>query len=244
MPIAKELSANGVNYHRFSYEIGDANLRPEVAYNLDVLAEIRQKKWVVEISPYLSYFSNYIYLNPSYEYDRLYGNGNQKFYYTQCRVLRFGGELHAHYMLLRWLQTGMIGEYVYAQQLSGDKKGFTLPFSPPASALLSIKAIKNRYRKFENLYAQIDYQIVATQNHIVPPEEVTPGYRRTDVYIGATINAKKQPIVVSIQFRNLFNVKYYNHTSYYRLMKIPEPGRNLILNVSIPIVKPLKKEVL
>ncbi len=244
MPIAKELAANGVNYHRFSYEVGNPQLRPEVAYTLDMVTNIRQKTWVVELTPYVSYFSNYIYLNPSYEYDRLYGNGNQKFYYSQCRVLRYGGELHAHYMLFAWMQLGMIGEYVFAEQISGEKKGFTLPFLPPAAALFSVKTTKNSYRSLENLYAQIDYQIVSRQNHIVPPEEPTPGYKRTDVFLGASINAKKQPFIVSIQVRNLFNVKYYNHTSYYRLMKIPEAGRNFVVNVNIPIVKPLKKEAL
>jgi len=35
MPIAKELAASGVNYHRFSYEVGNADLSPEISYQLD-----------------------------------------------------------------------------------------------------------------------------------------------------------------------------------------------------------------
>src|SRR5690606_27295664 len=36
IPIAKELGANGVNYHYFSYERGDVDLKPEQSYQTDI----------------------------------------------------------------------------------------------------------------------------------------------------------------------------------------------------------------
>lgn len=242
MPIAKELAANGVNYHRFSYEVGDADLSPKIAYQLDAGIEYRSLKLAIGTSPFLNYFSNYIYLNPSAEHDLLYGNGNQVFYYTQSRVLRYGAELHAHYELFRFLQLGLIGEYVYSEQLSGEKKGYTLPFSPPASGIFNIKFQSHKLKFADYAYFSLDYRITAPQNDIVPPEETTEGYQVINLGFGCDIHLKAQKLSLSMQLQNLFNRKYFNHTSYYRLINVPEPGRSFILNISLPFSGELKQE--
>lgn len=234
MPIAKELAANGVNYHRFRYEIGDSNLSPEESYQFDASLEYHTNKLVIGASPFVNHFSNYIYLNPTSEHDRLYGNGNQKHYYTESEVLRYGGEVHAYYELLKNIQLGIIGEYIYSEQLSGEKKGFTLPFSPPASAIFSIKYNRSKLEFIENAYLSFDYRLTASQNKVVPPEEPTDGYQLVNLGFGGDILMGKQKVKISMQVKNLLHTKYFNHTSFYRLINVPEPGRNFILNVSIP----------
>jgi iron complex outermembrane receptor protein len=241
-PIAKELSANGVNYHRFSYEIGNPDLNPEISYQLDAGVETSLKSFALGITPFVNYFSNYIYLNPGMEHDRLYGNGNQVFRYTEARVFRYGGEVHFHYQPIKSIRLGAIGEYVYSEQLSGEKKGFTLPFSPPPSALLNVKYQKSEMKFLKNMYFSVDYVITAAQNNIVPPEEKTPGYQLVNLNYGGELNLKKQKLKISMQIRNLFNTKYFNHTSYYRLINVPEPGRNFILNISIPFSTRLMRQ--
>jgi iron complex outermembrane recepter protein len=234
MPIAKELAANGVNYHHFSYEVGNSDLSPEISYQLDAGLEYSAAKFVVGITPFLNYFPNYIYLNPTSEHDRLYGNGNQVFYYTQSKVLRYGAELHTHYELFRFLQLGIIGEYVYSEQLSGEKKGFTLPFSPPPSGIFNFKFKKQKIKIIDNAYISFDYRVTAPQDNIVPPEEKTNGYQVINIGAGGEINLNTQKVNLSIQVKNLLNSKYFNHTSYYRLINVPEPGRSFIINFSIP----------
>ncbi len=234
MPIAKELAANGVNYHHFSYEVGNPDLDAEVSYQLDAGIEYHSAKFAVGTTPFVNYFPNYIYLNPTSEHDRLYGNGNQVYRYTQSRLFRFGGEVHAHYQLTKALQFGIMGEYVYAEQLSGEKKGFTLPFSPPASALINLKYRKEKLAFFSNAYASVDYRLTAAQNRIVPPEETTDGYQSVNLGTGGNLKFGSLDVEISMQVQNLFNQKYFNHTSYYRLINIPEAGRNFVLNVSIP----------
>jgi len=240
MPIAKELAANGVNYHRFSYEVGDPDLSPEVSYQLDLGAEYNSADFAVGISPFLNYFPNYIYLNPTSEHDRLYGNGNQVFFYTQSKVMRFGGEIHSHYKLLKPLLIGVIGEYLYSEQLSGEKEGFTLPFSPPASLLFNLKYSPENTGKVKNPYLSVDYKLVASQNRIVPPEEKTEGYQLVNMSLGGEVSVGNESIAVAFQVQNVFNQKYFNHTSYYRLINVPEAGRNFVLNVSIPFSKNIK----
>jgi iron complex outermembrane receptor protein len=129
---------------------------------------------------------------------------------------------------------GLIGEYIYSQQLSGDKKGFSIPFSPPASLLLNLKFTRDRLWNFYEPYALMDFRFVASQDRIVPPEDPTPGYHVIHLGIGSTIRFKKQAFSFAIQVQNLLNGKYFDHTSYYRLINIPEPGRSVVLNISVP----------
>ncbi len=242
MPIAKELAANGVNYHHFRYEVGSRDLSPEISWQLDAGIEYNSRRFAIGATPFVNYFSNYIYLNPTAEHDRLYGNGNQVFYYTQSEVFRYGGEVHAHYELLKNLKMGMIGEYVYSEQLSGEKKGFTLPYSPPSSVVFNLKYQKRKARIADNAYITLDYRITAAQNDIVPPEEPTDGYQVVNLGLGGDVKLSNRKVNISLQVQNLLNNKYFNHTSYYRLINVPEPGRNFIVNVSIPFSGKIKQE--
>lgn len=234
VPIAKELAANGVNYHHFSFEKGDPDLSPEVSYQLDAGLEWHTRKFAVEISPFVNYFSNYIYLNPGFEHDRLYGNGNQVFRYSETSVLRHGGELHSHLEITRNIQLGVILDYVHSVQLTGDKKGFTLPFSPPHSGVINLKFSKNRFYGVRDPYLSADLMGLMDQNNIVPPEKTTPGHAVIHLTTGGKVTIWNQEISLTVGIRNLLNHKYFNHSSYYRLINVPEPGRNVHINLYFP----------
>jgi iron complex outermembrane receptor protein len=234
MPIAKELAANGVNYHYFSYERGNPALSAEQSYQLDLSLGWTAPRWSVQLSPFYNYFPNYIYLNPTAEHDYFYGAGNQVFQYAQSRVQRYGTELQLKYRLFETLSTEVLGEYLYAKQLSGDKEGYTLPFSPPASALFNLTWSPKLKGRWQDSYLSVDYRVTAAQNNIVPPEKKTPGYRVINLQAGSKINLYGQPIMISLQAQNLLNTRYLNHTSFYRLIELPEAGRNIILSLKVP----------
>jgi iron complex outermembrane receptor protein len=234
MPIAKELGANGVNYHYFSYERGDATLSPEQSYQADLSLGWKDHRWSVQVSPFYNYFPNYIYLNPTAQHAPGPGAGYQLFQYAQSRVLRYGGELQLKYKLLKTLSTELLAEYLYAEQLSGDKEGYTLPFSPPPSALLNLTWSPRLGNSTQNTYLSVDFRITSTQNNIVPPEKKTPGYNVINVQAGTQIRLYNQPVMVSLQAQNLLNTRYLNHTSFYRLIELPEAGRNIVLSFKVP----------
>lgn len=234
MPIAKELSANGVNYHYFSYEKGNPNLSPEVSYQADIGLKFRTDNWSINLSPFYNYFPNYIYLNPTANHDFDYGAGNQVFEYAQSRVRRYGAELQFTATLLKGLTTEFLGEYLNSIQLSGQKKGYTLPFSPPQSLLLNLTYSSN-LSKLKDAYFSLDYRIIAAQNNIVPPERKTGGYQIFNLQAGAKLNLAGRILGFNFQAQNLFNTRYLNHTSFYRLISLPEAERNLILSLNIPL---------
>src|SRR5690606_31363321 len=112
---AKELAANGVNYHYFSYERGDSELSPEQSYQADATLSWDTERWSVQVSPFFNYFPNYIYLNPTATFDYHYGAGNQVFQYAQSRVMRYGGEAEVTYRFSQQLEVSFLGEYLYAE---------------------------------------------------------------------------------------------------------------------------------
>ena len=244
MPIPKELAVNGVNYHYFIYEKGDPGLSPEVSYQLDAGVAWQIPTFAIEVNPFVNYFPNYIYLNPTFRHDYTYGAGNQIYQYTQCEVFRFGGELHMHYKPLRFIMTGLIAEYVYSRQLSGDKKGFTLPFSPPTSFIVNLKYLPGFRKILNNTYVSLDVQLTAAQNQVVPPEMKTPGYISVNVSMGTDLLIGNQPVSFTVHILNLFNSTYYNHASFYRILDIPEPGRNISLNLFIPFTNTKKNTLI
>ncbi|MCR4583363.1 MAG: TonB-dependent receptor, partial [Prevotella sp.] len=150
VPIPKELGADGINYHIFRYERGNTQLDPEESYQLDATIGWNNDWLEVQVEPYLNYFPNYIYLNPTAQYVE----GLQLYHYTQARVLRYGleGQLTCH--LDQHWEAHLQGEYLYARQQSGEKKGYTLPFSTPWSADAGVKYVfDHRGKGFVSLTA-------------------------------------------------------------------------------------------
>lgn len=228
MPLAKELAANGVNYHYFRYEKGNSALSPERSIQLDAGVFRKTEKLEVEFTPFYNYFPNYIYLNPTAGHDYLYGAGNQVFEYQQSRVMRYGAEALVRYHITnRW--TGELsGDYLYNRQLSGSKSGFNLPFSPPPSGSASLT-----WRPGVT-YISLHVKHALKQYRIVPPEKVTPAYTLVGISAGTEFPAGKQKWSLHLQVNNLLNTRYLNHTSFYRLIDLPETGRNITLNLRVP----------
>jgi iron complex outermembrane receptor protein len=235
MPIAKELAANGKDYHMFRYAIGDENLHSEISYQIDWSASWYHPLWALQISPFFNYFTNYIYLNPTPDFYNQGGLNYQIFEYVESEVMRFGGELHAHYNIMNKLKLGAIIEYLYAEQMAGPKKGFGLPFAPPPAMIYNLKYVRDFGKSFRQIYFSLDYQYTFKQDQIVPPETVTDAYQIIHFSMGGDIYWGSQKLELSLQIRNILDTKYYNHTSYYKLIDLPEAGRNFVINLKIPI---------
>ena len=226
VPIPKELGADGVNYHIFRYERGNASLNPEESYQLDLGIHWDNDVVCVQVDPYVNYFPNYIYLNPTAQYVE----GLQLYHYTQARVLRYGVEAQATWLIDRHWEAELKGEYLYAEQLSGQKKGYTLPFSIPWSL---DAGVKYSFQWHGNTFVGLNTHIVGAQYNIVPPEKPTDGHWTLNLSAGKQIPLRSCKLNMAIHADNLLNRRYYDHTSYYRLIDVPEPGRNFSLMVGL-----------
>jgi len=217
IPIPKELGADGINYHIFRYERGNADLDPEESYQLDLGITFESDRLSMQVDPYVNYFPNYIYLNPT----ATYVEGLQLYHYSQTEVFRWGIEAQMTLYLSAHWETELSADYLYARQLSGPKKGYTLPFSTPWSAQTEL-----RYT-FNGGFIGLNAHMVGDRNEIVPPEKTTPGHWTLNLQAGKQFKTGNYTVKVLLHADNLLNVRYYDHTSYYRLIDVPEPGRNM-----------------
>jgi len=232
MPLANELASDGVNYHMYRYEKGNLDLDPEVSYQLDLSVDHKAKSFRVGVSPFVNIFQNYIYLNPTPNYYETL----QIYEYTQAEVFRIGGEFNASTTISKNVQLDASVEYVYSRQNSGAKEGFTLPFAPPLSGLISAKYQLKKLLFFNKPQFIADYRITAAQEEIVPPEEKTDGFQVLNMSFLSQIDVFKNnlPLEMRVKLNNVFDTKYFNHTSFYRLIDVPEPGRNISISFTIP----------
>ena len=224
MPIPKELGADGINYHIFRYERGNQQLDPEESYQIDATVLWATDELSVQVEPYLNYFPNYIYLNPTSDYVE----GLQLYNYTQAEVLRWGFEMEATWRIDSHWTCDLKGEYLWARQQSGQKKGYTLPFSTPWSADADAK-----YSFAGEGYVGLNVHVVGRQNEVVPPEKPTDGYFTLNASCGKHFTLGRTKLHASLAANNLLDRRYYDHTSYYRLIDVPEPGRNFSLMVGM-----------
>lgn len=225
MPLPNELASDGVNYHMYRYEQGNLNLDPEESYQLDIDIDHTTKDFSIGVSPFVNFFENFIYLNPTSNYYETL----QIYEYTQNKVFRAGGEVRASTSAIPNVQLDASAEYVYSKQTSGPKEGFTIPFSPPLSGFFSASYTFKNLSFMNQPQLIADYRITAVQDDIVPPEEQTEGYQVLNMALLTQIDVFKtqKPLEIKFKLNNVFNTKYYDHTSFYRLIDVPEAGRNI-----------------
>ena len=51
---------------------------------------------------------------------------------------------------------------------------------------------------------------------------------------GVRLFEQLPPAQIRVKLNNVFHTEYYDHTSFYRLIDVPEAGRNLSVSLTIP----------
>jgi len=228
LPGANELAANGVHHGTFRHEQGDANLKSEQGWQMDASYNLRYNGFSISVSPFVSWFSNYIFLRPTGEWSVL-PHAGQIYRYTGAEVLFAGTEATIDIHFLRSFNYRISGEYVYTYNCD---EHIPLSFSPP----FSMRNTLTWQRKQVVLYAE--WQSIARQNRVDRNEDRTPGANL--FHLGGSLNIPirgNQAIEITLTARNIFNTRYYNHLSFYRKVEIPEPGHNFQLLIKIPFKK-------
>lgn len=238
LPTAIELGANGIHHGSFRHERGDPDLNPEKGYVMDFKLNYSDNSFKASLSPYVYYFDNYIFLNPSGIFSVLPHSG-QTYQYTQSEAFLTGIEMEIEKTFFEKLRTQAVFEYLYNRQVTSSRsRNYPLPFSPPVNGF-----VEAGYLSLENSSTFNETEIFANtsfaleQNRIAQTEQITPGYIIFGAGIRTGITAGKFKANLNFQLSNIFNTKYFNHTNFYRALEIPEMGRNIQLMIRVPINK-------
>lgn len=227
LPAANELASNGVHHGTFRHESGDPALNSEIGYQLDLSYTYETSRFYFSVNPFVSWFSNYIFLEPTGEWSIL-PHAGQIYQYKQAEALIGGGELSVNYEFMDDVTIESAIEYVYLQN---QTDGYPLPFSPPPSVLNGLIWHLHKEKKPAYAHFKLEHRYTMQQNRIARNEITTPAHHVFDFSLTTAYAFKKSKIEANFQIQNLFDTKHYNHLSYYRKLNIPEMGRNFQLTI-------------
>ena len=236
VPYPAETVSNGIHHGTFRHEVGTPDLDSEIGYQLDIGTNWNYDNFKGNLSVYFNYFENYIYLGPTFpaRFSQLPEAG-QIFQYRQDDAIYTGFELQWEWDLSTKLNMNQAIDFV--QSYNPETK-LALPFTPQPSVRTDMS-----YSPFRNNWIEDSYIEVGHQYHFAAiggwrvdrSEQETPSYQLWDIGIGTTFLFGKQDINVKCQLQNVFNTRYLAHLSRYRLINVPEQGRNVVLTIKVPV---------
>lgn len=223
IPLINELLSNGVHHGNFRHEMGDSSLKPERGLMLDWVLDYHTTQAHLSLTPFLSWFDNYIYLHPSGKFSPLPEAG-QIYLYKNTPALFTGAELQFDYKFSKVFQASQNIEYVWNKNLE-NKQG--LPFTPPFSARteLNISLDTKSADKVTKQFTLVGHYFAA-QHRVDINEPPTPGYYLVHAMANVSFPFSSKRLSVFINIQNLLNKRYLNNMSRYRLLNLPEQGIN------------------
>ncbi len=232
VPYPNETSSDGVHHGNFRHELGTPDLRSEHGYQADASIDWNLPRFRGNLAGYFNFFQDFIYLNPTGRFVFRQDAG-QTYQYVQNDAIYTGFELEWEYRLSQRFTLRNNVEYVYNINLDNRRP---LPFTPPPSVLAEFTYQLPRIAILQALELAVSnhYFFAKTENTIAQFEEETPAYNLIDLSLSFELAAWNPNARFSIQVQNLFDLRYLNHLSRYRIINVPEQGRNVVFSVKIP----------
>jgi iron complex outermembrane receptor protein len=228
IPVAAELVSNGIHHGTFRHEIGTPDLDNEVGYQLDLGVSYSLENLFWRVTPFFNYFENFLFLRPSGSFSPLPDAG-QIYRYTQAEAIHTGAEVYVEYHPVKAVHLSSALEYIYNVNL---ETSLPLPFTPPLSNFFSVE-YEFSQKKLEGLRIGADYRWTAAQNRTDRNEPATPGFNLFHAHVTHTITLGSLDLGLGLRVQNIFNTAYLQHLSRYRILNLPEQGRNIILSVNL-----------
>lgn len=221
-PNIAELASNGVHHGTFRHEQGQVGVNPELAWQLDLLIEHQHETWVMRLSPFFYYFENFIFLRPTALFSLLPEAG-QLYQYQQAPVIQGGAELFFDWHPWRELHISNASEFLMNQNLNTQ---LALPFSPPWNNRLKINWEQEHWQIGANWLWVLD------QDRTDRNEDATPGYHLFGMEASYELSLGRHQLRLNVALQNVFDEFYLRHLSRYRILNLPEQGRNLLIGLS------------
>lgn len=231
MPTPIELSTNGIHHGNFRHEVGNPNLQPERSYQADLNYTYSRKDFLIGVSPFWGYFDGYIYLAPTGRFSTLPGS-SMVWEYRQNNAVFTGSELKVEWVIVPQVTISLAGEYLYNFNL--DTR-LPLPLTPPLSLLTGMTyQMPVNLGVIRGLHAYVEYRQTSSQRRTDRNERATDGYQLLEAGLGWEVYFGRQSLKFQLSGQNLTNEYYFNHLSRYRLINLPEQGRNVSIHLKIP----------
>lgn len=225
-PTAYELTANGQHHGSFRYEIGDVNLKSEIANQLDLAYEYNGEHLAITINPFINYVMNYVDLQAT---DSVI-EGLPVFRYTQLNnALLTGGDIGIHYHphFAHFLHLESSYSFLYTQNEIGNP----LNLVPQNRLITSLKFTFARKGKFRINHIALEYQAFDRVTRFGSFETASGAYQLLNVGLSTSYLAKKYDMEFNTGVKNLLDEVYIPHTSQLKRLDLAQPGRSIYIQL-------------
>lgn len=223
-PTLFELLTFGLHLGQARYEIGRADLGPEVSVNADLGVRWELGAFRGEVAGYRNRIREYIYLTPTGQFR----DGFRVYAYGQADALLWGGEVSWEVEPFHALTLRGRADYVHG---TNEDTGEPLPLTPPARADLEAELHFDRLSWAERAYVSVETELVGEQTRLSEFDVPTDGYALLHLGLGLERRLGGWPVRVGVAVRNATNAAYRDFLSRYKEFAL-NPGRNVVVRLS------------
>ena len=232
-PTVNELLSNGVHQSAVSYEIGNANLKSERAYNFSTSINYQGKKISGEIGFYNNSINGYIYLKPDLTFIHTIRGAYPAYTYTQVKAIFRGVDFSATCKISNSFSITSKLSLLFARNTTILDYLILVPANRLENILKYALGDKGKLKQacvsISTLFVAKQTRVPANSDYASPPV----GYTLLNADLWFSILVKQQHISISMSATNILNVAYRDYMDRFRYFN-DEPGRNFTLRLKIP----------
>ena len=217
-PVAEELFSNGPHLATSSFDVGDANLEKEVAFNFSATLGYEDDRWSALTTASYTGFSDFIHqADTGEERDDL---PVRQFVQNDATFVSL--EVEARVVAVSW-PDGLLALNAFFDAVSAeiDADNDANPPRLPPDRLGVGATLENG-----PFTAALDYTRAFKQTETAAYELPTDGYDDLRARLAWNIETQGAAISLFVQGRNLTDAEQRRHTSYIK-DRVPEPGRTI-----------------
>ncbi|MCU7694364.1 TonB-dependent receptor [Haoranjiania flava] len=230
-PQVNELYSYGLHHGSASVERGDSALTSEKSYKWINTVYHYGQNLSFEISGYGQVIRDYIYLEPSMQYEQSIRGAFPVFQYRQTHAMFLGADLGATYRFSKAFTYELKASLVRAKDLTNKKYLHMIPADKLSNGITW--NIGNS-KSFKDNYFQIESVLTAKQNRYEPQSDFAPppsGYHLVNIALGTRMPLGSGAIKLNAAVSNLFNTLYKEYLNRFRYYS-HDIGRNIQLRMS------------
>lgn len=216
----EELYNKGPHDGSLLFEVGNANLKPEINNGIDLSVRHQTDRLKAEANFYYYAFKDFVFLAPTNTFDA--GSGFEIANYLQGDSRFTGTELSLDVTAHKYVNVLIGLDYVNAQL----KTGQPLPRIAPLRARLGLDL------HYQNLSVRPELVAVGRQDRIFTNETPTAGYGTLNIGATYIVPTKHTANIFAVNAYNLNNKLFYNHISFIKDIS-PEIGRGVRFSYTV-----------
>jgi iron complex outermembrane recepter protein len=220
-PTEVELFADGPHAATAAFELGDANLKREIASSFEVGAHIEGGSWHGHIDLWQAEFDGFISFSPTGEIE----DDLPLFIATQRDATLKGFEIAGAGTLWRGAMWSILTDIGYDFVEGRYRTGDTITRMPPSALTFSLEAKRDQFG------VRAEVQALSAQNDVAEFETPTEAATIYNLQLNWQPLVSEKDFVVRLEGRNLTDEEVREHTSFLK-DQLPKPGRSVRLSVT------------